>query len=620
MNASRRRALPGLVEWTAALAAFPLEIRTILTPWVSHIERALGPLRVRATQGPGEMTGLGGLARRGPYERLLMSEWLLSEEVQDEFARRAAVGEHLFLAVEREEPRNGRASAVLVDSGPEQLGAPRLAQLAALLVFARRAESGGAEFRWGSLQDPTSTLHGPLDIAACRAFLDSRSLSRPQPGDLERWSWLTTEAPRPDDLWLVGGTRATALAGSLGASALHIEEVGAPETRGLELRVLHRNLSGMALRLERAPAADETRMLRDPFAERPTARPRPTASLPFARPLQADTALSFSPSGRRLFARLSGGAIGIFAVTDPRGQNQRSHRQWHPPPDRDVLAVGWSKGTFLALQAADDGAVTLGGHFGGRDMALRHPTELVSGSAGAAFAARFTGASLPSIARFRAMSVGGVSTALRDPDGGLWLVAAGERLRKHELSFELAHITTQGALFTGDDDGTPCGLSVGSDGRCHAAPWTRWIGGRKPLTSGDSVLALGAPEVRGASASDAAMLLARADGAAEVHCPRWTEPVPFRELPEHVRGLVTLPGPKPRPLVVFAHSGKLATVDSEGVFRALPTAGGDRVVAASVSPDEPSVAWLTEGGRLSVWHIPTDRFLLDVQLRMGAAA
>ncbi|HEX9944470.1 MAG TPA: hypothetical protein VGG03_20865 [Thermoanaerobaculia bacterium] len=52
----------------------------------------------------------------------------------------------------------GKTSFALFDAGPGQLGAPHIAQLAALIALTRRADGAGARFAWGILQEPQSAL------------------------------------------------------------------------------------------------------------------------------------------------------------------------------------------------------------------------------------------------------------------------------------------------------------------------------------------------------------------------------------------------------------------------------------------------------------------------------
>jgi hypothetical protein len=132
-------ALPqSLAEWTVDLDCFSETLQTAFAPWLPQLDALIGPPHAPRPQHDGEPEGFDGLTQRGRYERLLLSEWLLADEEPLEFMRRAAMGQHLFTALARKSPTQSRCCLVLFDTGPTQLGAPRLAQLALLIVLARR--------------------------------------------------------------------------------------------------------------------------------------------------------------------------------------------------------------------------------------------------------------------------------------------------------------------------------------------------------------------------------------------------------------------------------------------------------------------------------------------------
>ena len=141
-----------LQPWAQELELFPSETASALAPLLPRLDRLVGPLRASPKWGRGEPDGFDGLSRRGIYDRLLVSEWLLADEAPLEFARRAATGEHAFLKLAQREPQSAPLSLAVFDAGPNQLGAPRLLHLAALVVLFRRAKNSGAYFRWGVLQ------------------------------------------------------------------------------------------------------------------------------------------------------------------------------------------------------------------------------------------------------------------------------------------------------------------------------------------------------------------------------------------------------------------------------------------------------------------------------------
>src|SRR6185369_7320828 len=71
---------------------------------------------------------------------------------------RAATGEHAFHEIVRRSPAVSRSSVVLFDGEPDQLGAPRIAHVAALIVLAERAAAARARFAWGLLHEPEGLL------------------------------------------------------------------------------------------------------------------------------------------------------------------------------------------------------------------------------------------------------------------------------------------------------------------------------------------------------------------------------------------------------------------------------------------------------------------------------
>src|SRR5262249_12855761 len=88
---------PALAPWIAELASLTPEMSAIVGGWLGRLEQGLGTLFRRGLAASGEPTGYDGLSRRGVYERLLVSEWLLADEAPDEFVRRAVANEHLFV-------------------------------------------------------------------------------------------------------------------------------------------------------------------------------------------------------------------------------------------------------------------------------------------------------------------------------------------------------------------------------------------------------------------------------------------------------------------------------------------------------------------------------------------
>src|ERR1041385_9065367 len=143
---------PSLAPWAGYLQIFPGEVSLALGPIIQRVSMLIGSPQPLLNEKEGEPDGFDGLNRRGTYERLLLSEWMLADELEDEFMRRAVMGEHLFLNRARSSPVGTRASLALFDAGPSQLGSPCIAHIAALIVLANRADTARSTFSWGVLQ------------------------------------------------------------------------------------------------------------------------------------------------------------------------------------------------------------------------------------------------------------------------------------------------------------------------------------------------------------------------------------------------------------------------------------------------------------------------------------
>jgi hypothetical protein len=251
-----------LAPWAAELALLSPDLALVLAPWVGRLAVALGPMSGIRTPGAGEPDGYGGLSRRGSYERLVTAEWALAELYPDEFVRRASAGEHLFLDLARRAPRGSRRAVAVVSAGPSQLGAPRLAHLAARIVLARRAASAGAGFAWGLLEDPALRLTDGIDAAGIRRLLDGRTARAA--GEPARGAWRATLGAAPGDdveAWWIGGPELASTPGS----RLIVRDVIEPGVRAVDVEVVRRT-GNARLRLALPAGGDCARLLRDPLA------------------------------------------------------------------------------------------------------------------------------------------------------------------------------------------------------------------------------------------------------------------------------------------------------------------------------------------------------------------
>jgi hypothetical protein len=193
----------GLAQWAGPLAVLDPQLAVALGPLVRQLDQLLG--RQESAAGlEGELDGYGGLSRRGDPTRLVMSEWSLAEEFPFEFLRRAASAELLYLAPNLVEDRSRGRVAVLVDCGPDQIGAGRLVQLAVLIVASRRAARRGAELMVGVLGDEPGSWRTGDFKSVLRGWLNARRAVVPDASEVERWS---VDLDKKDECWLLTGRR-----------------------------------------------------------------------------------------------------------------------------------------------------------------------------------------------------------------------------------------------------------------------------------------------------------------------------------------------------------------------------------------------------------------------------
>lgn len=339
-----------LSRWSPLVADFPREIAETLAPWMESLARAIGPLRAHVVVGEGDPDGVDGVTRRAPLDRLLDTERLLATEIPDEFVRRAAQSELLFHALALRETKPPRASLMLVDAGPAQLGAPRLVHLAMVLVLAERAREANARFAWALLQDPPVEGRAPKLVLGAEAplpallILDRRALP-PSADDRAAWEEFARRAGW-DDLWVIGHDVTPSK--KLRGGAVRVRD---PVLRGvarLDVEVEH---GGRVV--HRALALPETttqvKVLRDPrslFAAKPAPPARAAGSeRPDYTPASAPIILC---GGRKLLCRNAIGDPLIFTLPTGGLKTGRPKR-WSCPRGEQVIAAGWHRRRLVLL-------------------------------------------------------------------------------------------------------------------------------------------------------------------------------------------------------------------------------------------------------------------------------
>lgn len=313
----------------------------------------LGPLPALSAEGDGDPEGISGITRRGPYERLLLSEWALADEVPDEFLRRAAQGEHAFYALTRRATVVARRSVALFDAGPSQLGGPRVAHLALLVLLATRAREAGLGFAWGVLQDPRGELFDAVDRRGIERFLELRSLAEVDL-DAAALAERVGDAGPGDEVWLVGGPRLAALAPR--CSVILVEDVVAPGSDRVRVTVALRRGPARSHEVELPHDGVCRQLLRRPL------RARPEERVDRDRELDVGAGLVFSASGHQVLARRGDGRVLAWPV--PREPRKRSRRRevWPEPGDSggSVVAAGWFRRRPLLVRLLGERLVVEG--------------------------------------------------------------------------------------------------------------------------------------------------------------------------------------------------------------------------------------------------------------------
>jgi hypothetical protein len=363
-----------LRPWASHLALFPKDIALALGPLVTKLSELIGAAPIDHGR-EGMPDGYDGIGRRGSYDRLLASEWLIHDELPDEFLRRVVSGEHAFLRRLHRHEAAGRRTIALFDSGVDQLGAPRIAHVAVLIVLAQRAERARASFAWGILQEAPDTLRTAVTIADVRDLTASRRAASVADGDIARWL-AADGVVGASEIWLVGPERLADERRRLPASVLAISDVLEPAASRISVTV-----SGSQERRPRTVMLDvpeqrtAVRLLRDPLGAAVAARVTTLAGM------DVNSAIVFSIDGRRLHMRtLDGGLLTVHIPNSPRTTAGKPVI-WRPPGGGTVLAVGAGllKRHFAVLCRQGDDAMVHLIHKRSKSVAL---SERVGGMEG----------------------------------------------------------------------------------------------------------------------------------------------------------------------------------------------------------------------------------------------
>ncbi|UPK83036.1 hypothetical protein LW139_10195 [Proteus vulgaris] len=217
-----------LQPWQTWLSWLDPELIPAFSDLLQRLSRALGPVQGKQLGGLPEQDGIGQIQRKGDYQNLLLSEWLMADEVPDEFMRRAINAEHLFLAPNYKSQQSLNQITVLFDTGISQLGECRLVHIAMLIILAQRAEKVGCTLMWGTLQSiiPLMPLNSINDLYE---LLTRRTYSPVLNENITHWQNVIAEDidVQNGEIWLVTGAHQQSILKQLilkqTASSHHIE-------------------------------------------------------------------------------------------------------------------------------------------------------------------------------------------------------------------------------------------------------------------------------------------------------------------------------------------------------------------------------------------------------------
>lgn len=348
--------LPEVLEpWRAWLVLFSPDLIATLSDLLMRMQPLVGKLGNTALHGQDLPVGVGSIARRGSYERMLLTEWAFADAEPDEFIRRAGSGELLFTGPEPDGRKNTLRSVAIFDAGPAQLGEPRLAHIALFILLARRAQDANALFQWGTWQKP-GILHTDTGLIGLKVLLSARTLEAATVYDTDAWN--ETLGDDLNDCWMIGANKIRmpdrAKSHVFITPAWLENQLEVTLTRRQDTRKLSLNLPDPALGV---------RLLRQPFD--PVA-PKGNIRLKNGRPSLKQPP-RFATHGSLLAVPQLDGATLIFHVPQSTRAEAGNYRVQAPVSSGHVLAAGVFKKNLSYVVARDEDLVFYG--FPGRFLA-----------------------------------------------------------------------------------------------------------------------------------------------------------------------------------------------------------------------------------------------------------
>jgi hypothetical protein len=131
----------------------------------------------------------------------------------------------------RPQANDGGTLLAVFDSGPGQLGSPRVGQVAGWIALARRARAAGLRFLWGILQEPGEEPTAGTSAEDLRRLLGSRTPHEAGGEQLAAWRERLKADSEVAEAWLIGPPRLGSSPPLPGASRLQIWDDLTPGAR-----------------------------------------------------------------------------------------------------------------------------------------------------------------------------------------------------------------------------------------------------------------------------------------------------------------------------------------------------------------------------------------------------
>jgi hypothetical protein len=327
-GANLMRLPPELSQWAELLQIFPKDITLSIGRIILSLYALIGPLKQKTLFGDIDPCGFQGIHNKGNLMHLLPSEWLLAEEVPDEFNRRAAFAEQLFFHPQKVEPKQALISTALFDSGVSQLGGPRIVQLALLILLARRAQTAKATFFWGILQRPELGFHQEVTADnILNLLINSRTIYDVTQDGRHAWEEQMSNLGTVTDHWEIGGAEEP-VDGS--RHYLTISEKPDRDNKLLLVQLSNGRL-GRSCHIE-LPADDiAARLVRNPFQQKTTTAHKNKFQIDGSRPIR------FSQHNRKIaFGTKSG--LGVYPIPNSIKMPIGRPKAFHASPGERIVA------------------------------------------------------------------------------------------------------------------------------------------------------------------------------------------------------------------------------------------------------------------------------------------